>query len=83
MWVLGHSYIHWAAQSASYHQGGTNLGLGKLEVVAISKISPGPIVLVIHAGGNDLCYTRVSELLSLIQSDMESFKAFFHYLILV
>lgn len=53
------------------------------EVVAISKISPGPIILVVHAGGNDLCSTRVPELLSVIRSDMDRFKAFFPDLILV
>lgn len=100
VWVLGHSFVHRAAQRASYRPGGRSLGIRNIniswrgvpglrwlrtlpEVVAISKISPGPIVLVIHAGGNYLCYTWVPELLSVIQPDMDRFRAFLQDLLLV
>lgn len=53
------------------------------EVVTVSRLSLGPVVLVIHAGGNDLCSTRVPELLSVMRSDMERFKSFFQDLVLV
>ncbi|XP_041439951.1 uncharacterized protein LOC121400603 [Xenopus laevis] len=53
------------------------------EVVAISRITPPPVVLVIHAGGNDLGQMRIAELLSLLRSDIARFKAFFSEMILV
>lgn len=53
------------------------------EVVAIGRISSGPVVLVKHAGCNDLCSTRFTELLSIICSDMGRINMFFQDLIIV
>ncbi|XP_041427048.1 uncharacterized protein LOC108697507 [Xenopus laevis] len=53
------------------------------EVVAISRVTPPPVILVIHAGGNDLGRVRVAELLSLIRSDVGRFNAFFSDMVLV
>ncbi|XP_075704640.1 uncharacterized protein LOC142710253 isoform X2 [Rhinoderma darwinii] len=53
------------------------------EVVAISGLVAWPTVLVVHAGGNDLCHTRLDQLLALIKSDTERFALFFHNVILV
>lgn len=43
----------------------------------------GPIVLVIHAGGNDLCFTGVPKLISIIKPDTEYFVVFFSDLVIV
>ncbi|XP_041433833.1 uncharacterized protein LOC121398745 [Xenopus laevis] len=53
------------------------------EVVRFSRAYDGPLVLVIHAGGNDLCQVRVAELISLIKSDMVRFPPFFMDLVIV
>ncbi|XP_075718871.1 uncharacterized protein LOC142759946 [Rhinoderma darwinii] len=100
VWMIGHSYIYWAAQRAAYHPGGLDLGFKQAdvywrgirglkwlqvlpEVVAVSRMSQSPTVLVIHAGGNDLCSTRVAELISIMRSDFERFAAFFPDLVVV
>ncbi|XP_069802067.1 uncharacterized protein [Dendropsophus ebraccatus] len=87
VWIIGHSFIHRAAQRASCRPGGLNLGFSQAnvswrgvggmrwlrvlsEVIAISKQLHGPAVLVIHAGGNDLCSVRLAELISVIKSDV-------------
>ncbi|XP_041446819.1 uncharacterized protein LOC121403126 [Xenopus laevis] len=53
------------------------------EVVRFSRAYDGPLVLVIHAGGNDLCQVRVAEFISLIKSDMVRFPPFFMDLVVV
>lgn len=53
------------------------------EVAAISKEFSWPIVLVIHLGGTDLCFTWVLELLTIIGFDMDKYRAFFQDLVIV
>ncbi|XP_071976202.1 uncharacterized protein [Engystomops pustulosus] len=100
VWLVGHSYIYWAARRAAVRPGGLNLGFMSAdlswrgikglkclqvlsEVVAIGKQSPGPTVLVIHAGGNDMCSTRLAALVLVMKSDIERFAAFFSDLVVV
>lgn len=53
------------------------------EIVSVSRWVQGPAVLLIHAGGNDLCSTSVLELITIIRSDMDRFPAFFQDVVLV
>ncbi|XP_044160334.1 nuclear factor 7, brain-like isoform X1 [Bufo gargarizans] len=53
------------------------------EVVSVSTLNQTPTVLVIHAGGNDLCSVPVAELISLIRFDFDRFTSFFADLIVV
>lgn len=43
----------------------------------------GPVVLVIHADGNDQCNVRLSELISVIRADLDCFSSFFQDIVLV
>ncbi|XP_044158605.1 uncharacterized protein LOC122944427 isoform X3 [Bufo gargarizans] len=100
VWLLGHSYIFWAAQRAECRPGGRSLGFREVEVhwrglrglrwsqvlpevVEIGRRSVGPVILVLHAGGNDLCSQRMLELMALMRSDLERFPAFFPELVVV
>ncbi|XP_069812354.1 serine/arginine repetitive matrix protein 1-like isoform X2 [Dendropsophus ebraccatus] len=100
VWLIGHSFIHRAAQRASCRPGGLSLGFSQAdvswrgvgglrwlrvlsEVIAISKQVHGPAVLVIHAGGNDLCSVRLAELISVIRSDLIRMSDFFSDSIIV
>ncbi|XP_031758456.1 uncharacterized protein LOC116410934 isoform X2 [Xenopus tropicalis] len=47
------------------------------EVFTFSKIYNGPLVLVIHAGGNDLGAVKVAELITIIKSDLERCASLF------
>ncbi|XP_066446921.1 uncharacterized protein [Eleutherodactylus coqui] len=53
------------------------------EVLQVSRRSPDRVVLVIHAGGNDLGKMKVGELLTLMKEDLCRFKKFFNKVILV
>lgn len=53
------------------------------EALAISYIARPPVILVIHAGGNDLCSMRLSELLVLMRADLDRIFSFFPVLLLV
>lgn len=53
------------------------------EASAISRVSRPPVVLVLHAGGNDLCLMRLSELLTLIRIDLDHIMVYFAEIILV
>lgn len=53
------------------------------EVVSISRLTQAPTVLVIHAGGNDLCSVGMKQLLPLMCSDIERFATFFSDLVVV
>ncbi|XP_040278588.1 uncharacterized protein LOC120999931 isoform X1 [Bufo bufo] len=100
VWLVGHSYIFWAAQRAECRPGGRMLGFREVdvswrgirglkwsqlltEVVDIGFHSRGPVILVIHAGGNDLCLSRLAELMTLMRSDIERFSSFFSEMVLV
>ncbi|KAM4031641.1 uncharacterized protein ACNLHF_019057 [Anomaloglossus baeobatrachus] len=53
------------------------------EVVSLSRTVSAPLILIIHAGGNDLCSFRFAELWTMMRSDLEKFHGFFSELILV
>lgn len=100
VWLLGHSYIYWAAQRAEYRPGGRNLGFHNVDVswrgirglrwsqvlsaaVSISQSVRGPVILVIHAGGNDVGVLRMDEMLTLMRADFERIPGFFQHLVIV
>lgn len=49
----------------------------------MSSKSHGPVILVLHAGGNDLCSLRVAELLALMRVDLDRFLLFFSEVVIV
>lgn len=51
--------------------------------VDIGRSSRGPVILVIHAGGNDVCSMRMDELLTLMKADLERIPGFFQHVIVV
>lgn len=53
------------------------------EAMEISRLSRPPVILVIHAGSNDLCFMRLSELLTLISADLNRIIELFPKVILV
>ncbi|KAM4048973.1 uncharacterized protein ACNLHF_027154 [Anomaloglossus baeobatrachus] len=53
------------------------------EVVNISRTAVRPVVLVLHAGGNDLCSIEMTELLTLMRADIDKFPAFFSQVLIV
>ncbi|KAM3936568.1 uncharacterized protein RB166_008366 [Leptodactylus fuscus] len=53
------------------------------EAISIGQVAPPPVILVIHAGGNDLCVMRVAELITLMRADMERIASYFSEVILV
>ncbi|XP_077154645.1 uncharacterized protein LOC143817270 isoform X1 [Ranitomeya variabilis] len=53
------------------------------EIVDISKEARSPVVLVLHAGGNDLCSYKIAELITIMKSDISRFHSFFQELIFV
>lgn len=52
-------------------------------VVFLSREVRCPVVLVIHAGGNDLCSVRMGDLITLMQADVDRFSSFVPELVLV
>lgn len=92
IWILGHSYIHRAAQRADGRPGGRSLGfqfevfwrgIGGLcwhqvlsAAVEIGRSARGPVILVIHAGGNDMCFMRMDEMIPLIRADIKRIPGF-------
>ncbi|XP_071987819.1 uncharacterized protein [Engystomops pustulosus] len=52
-------------------------------VVAASRATSAPTVVVIHAGGNDICKTKLGDLLTLICTDLDRFCSFFCEVVLV
>ena len=97
--ILGHSYIHRAAQRAICRPGGRSLGfpvqvhwrgIGGLpwsrilmEAIQIGGVSRTPVVLVIHAGGNDIRSLRVPEIITLMRMDLERMVFLFSEMMLV
>lgn len=53
------------------------------EVITISRVASPPVILVLHAGGNDLCFMRVSELLTLMRADLDRAMGLFAEVIVV
>ncbi|KAM4025867.1 uncharacterized protein ACNLHF_026304 [Anomaloglossus baeobatrachus] len=53
------------------------------EVVGIAQVAASPVILLIHAGGNDLCSYRLVELLTTMRSDVDKFHGFFPELVLI
>ncbi|KAM3928101.1 uncharacterized protein RB166_006232 [Leptodactylus fuscus] len=53
------------------------------EAVDLSRSVSGPVVLVIHAGGNDLCFVRMAKLLAVMRFDLERIPGFFPEMVLV
>lgn len=51
--------------------------------VEIGRAARGPVILVLHAGGNDICTVRMDELITLMRADLERIPAFFKQVILV
>lgn len=53
------------------------------EAKEIRYASHSPVVLVLHAGGNDLCLLKRAELLTIMRADLEKIPIFFSDLVLV
>ncbi|XP_056385834.1 uncharacterized protein LOC130282023 [Hyla sarda] len=53
------------------------------ETVDLSGRLRSGVVLVVHAGGNDLCFTRVPELITIMKADVERLGGFFSEMVLV
>ncbi|KAM4048830.1 LOW QUALITY PROTEIN: uncharacterized protein ACNLHF_011452 [Anomaloglossus baeobatrachus] len=53
------------------------------EVVGIAQVAASPVILLLHAGGNDLCSCRLAELLTTMRSDVDKFHGFFPKLVLI
>ncbi|KAM4013588.1 uncharacterized protein ACNLHF_003677 [Anomaloglossus baeobatrachus] len=53
------------------------------EVVGIAQVAVSPVILLIHAGGNDLCSSRLAKLLTTMRSDVDKFHGFFPELVLI
>ncbi|XP_077129974.1 nuclear factor 7, brain-like isoform X1 [Ranitomeya variabilis] len=53
------------------------------EIVKIAKVANGPVILVLHAGGNDLVVRKGNELRTLMTTDIERFKSLLPQMILV
>lgn len=51
--------------------------------VEIGRAARSPVILVIHAGGNDMCFLRMDEMITLIRADIERIPGFFQHLVLV
>lgn len=51
--------------------------------VDIGRAAKGPVILVLHAGGNDICNIRMDELLTLMRADLERIPGFFQQVIIV
>lgn len=53
------------------------------EAIQISRLAQPPVVLVTHAGGNDICSVRVPELLTLMRVDIDRLLSYFQEAVLV
>lgn len=51
--------------------------------ISISHSVRGPVVLVIHARGNDVGLLRMDEILTLMRADLEHIRGFFQDVMLV
>ncbi|XP_069801958.1 uncharacterized protein [Dendropsophus ebraccatus] len=53
------------------------------EVMSIAGVTSGPVILVVHAGGNDLCHAKINELMALMRADILRFGPLFSEFVLV
>lgn len=53
------------------------------ELIEVSRALRSLLVRVIHAVGNDLCFFKMSDLLTLMRADLEFFPGFFWDLVIV
>ncbi|XP_077141285.1 uncharacterized protein LOC143805642 [Ranitomeya variabilis] len=53
------------------------------EMVGIARMAEHPVIMVVHAGGNDLGKQKVAELYKWVTTDMERFSCLFRNIILV
>lgn len=49
----------------------------------IGRAARGPVILVLHSGGNYVCSIRMDELLTLMRVDLERIPSFFQQVIIV
>lgn len=49
----------------------------------LSRNVRGPVILVLHVGGNDLCFVHAGELIALMKADLARFSGFFPQLLVV
>lgn len=54
-----------------------------MEALDISRTTRPPVILILHARGNDLCSMRLLELLVLMRADIDRIFSFFPVLIIV
>lgn len=50
---------------------------------SIGQSSRGSVILVLHAGGNDVWSMRMEELLTLMKADLDRIPEFFHHVVIV
>ncbi|KAM3912126.1 uncharacterized protein RB166_014636 [Leptodactylus fuscus] len=53
------------------------------DIVAASRLTPGPAVVIVHAGGNDLGHVKLAELITMIRQDLRRVYDFFGQVVLV
>ncbi|OCT80963.1 hypothetical protein XELAEV_18027775mg, partial [Xenopus laevis] len=101
-WIIGHSYVKWAALRATERTYKRQLGLSEQEVrirwrgipglqwkqilpevLQLRGMGPGPKILVIHAGGNDLGTMKNVDLINNIKQDIAKCCARINGLIVV
>lgn len=51
--------------------------------VDIGRAARGPVILILHAGGNDVCSIRMDKLLTLMRADLDRIPGFFRHVIIV
>ncbi|KAM3913279.1 uncharacterized protein RB166_018585 [Leptodactylus fuscus] len=98
VWIIGHSYVFWAAKQAAVRPMGLQLGFRDVqvrwlgirgmkweqvfpEVLNASRATQVPVVLVIHAGGNDMVSVRRPELIARMRVDFCRFPTLFPALV--
>lgn len=51
--------------------------------VEIGRAGSGPVILILNAGGNDICTIRMDELITLVRADLVRITGFFRNVIIV
>ncbi|OCT63449.1 hypothetical protein XELAEV_18044545mg [Xenopus laevis] len=84
-WIIGHSYVMWAAKRAAARIYGRQLGLSAQEVRIRWERGMGsdPKILVIRADGNDLCSFKNEYLVNNIKQNIAKCCACINGLIVV
>ncbi|KAM3936789.1 uncharacterized protein RB166_000745 [Leptodactylus fuscus] len=100
VFILGHSYVFWAAQRAEVRPGGKSMGFRDVDVswrgirglrwcqvlpeaIEISRSTSLPVILVVHAGGNDIGTLSMAELITLMRADIDRMMGYFTEVVLV